>query len=46
MRVFISGVSCAGKTSVGEKLAVLLGCPFFDLDVEIEESFGTSFERL
>jgi len=46
MRVFITGVGCVGKTTVGEKLAALLGCPFFDLDAEIESYFGTSIERL
>jgi len=46
MRVFITGVGCVGKTTVGEKLATLLGCPFFDLDTEIESYFGTSIERL
>lgn len=46
MRVFITGVGCVGKTTVGQKLATLLGCPFFDLDAEIESYFGTSIERL
>jgi len=46
MRVFITGVGCVGKTTVGEKLADLLGYPFFDLDAEIESYFGTSIERL
>lgn len=41
MRVFITGVGCVGKTTVGQKLATLLGCPFFDLDAEIESYFGT-----
>lgn len=46
MRVLITGVACVGKTTIGEKLAAILGCPFFDLDVEIERYFGTSIERL
>ncbi len=46
MRIFLAGVSCAGKTTIGEKLADLLNCPFFDLDLEIEKFFGTSIERL
>ncbi|MGA7954938.1 MAG: shikimate kinase [Gloeobacterales cyanobacterium] len=46
MRVFITGVSCVGKTTVGEKLAALLGCPFYDLDAEIESYFGTSIEQI
>jgi adenylylsulfate kinase-like enzyme len=36
MRIFLAGVSCVGKTTVGSRLADLLCCPFFDLDLEIE----------
>jgi shikimate kinase len=46
MRIFLTGVSCVGKTTVGEKLAVLLGCPFFDLDKEIEKFFSLPIEQL
>jgi shikimate kinase len=46
MRVFLTGVSCIGKTTIGAKLAALLGYPFFDLDDEIERFFGISIERL
>ncbi len=46
MRAFITGVSCIGKTTIGEKLAALLDISFFDLDKEIEKYFGTSIERL
>jgi len=46
MRIFLAGVGCVGKTTVGAKLADLLDCRFFDLDVEIERFFGTSIERL
>ena len=46
MRVFIIGVSCVGKTSIGAILASRLGCRFYDLDMEIEEFFKTSIERL
>ena len=46
MRVFLTGVSCVGKTTIGAKLAALLGYSFFDLDDEIERFFGTSIERL
>jgi shikimate kinase len=46
MRIFLAGVGCVGKTTVGAKLAHLLGYPFFDLDVEIERFFGISIERL
>jgi shikimate kinase len=46
MRVFITGVSCVGKTSIGAILASRPGCRFYDLDVEIEKFFKTSIERL
>ena len=46
MRIFLTGVACVGKTTVGAKLGGLLGCQFFDLDREIERFFGTSVERL
>lgn len=46
MRIFLTGVSCVGKTTIGEQLAGLLEYRFFDLDVEIERFFETSIERL
>jgi shikimate kinase len=46
MRVFVTGVSCVGKTTIGRRLADLLGVKFFDLDHEIETFFGTTIERL
>ncbi len=46
MRVFLTGVSCVGKSAIGRTLAELLGVKFFDLDHEIETFFGTSIERL
>jgi shikimate kinase len=46
MRIFLAGVSCVGKTTIGAQLAGLLEYPFFDLDVEIERFFETSIERL
>ena len=46
MRVFLTGVSCVGKTTVGVKLAALLGYQFYDLDNEIEKFFSTPIEHL
>ena len=46
MRVFLTGVACVGKTTIGAKLADLLGSQFFDLDREIERFFGIPIERL
>jgi shikimate kinase len=46
VKVFLVGVSCVGKTTLGAKLASLMGYPFFDLDHEIETLFGKPLERL
>ena len=46
MRIFLTGVSCVGKTAIGNRMGELLGVRFFDLDNEIESFFGTSIERL
>jgi shikimate kinase len=46
MKIFLVGVSCVGKTTIGKRLAERLGYDFFDLDTEIEQYFGTSIERL
>ena len=46
MRIFLAGVSCVGKTTVGAKLAALLDYRFFDLDDEIERFYETPIERL
>jgi shikimate kinase len=46
MQIFLIGVACVGKTTIGANLADLLGYKFFDLDHEIEAFFGTSIERL
>ncbi len=46
MRVYLTGVSCVGKTAIGRELASLRSTPFFDLDAEVESYFGVSIERL
>ncbi len=46
MKICLVGVSCVGKTTLGKQLADRLGYAFFDLDTEIEDTFGTSIERL
>ena len=46
MRIFLTGVSCVGKTTIGKKLAELLDVKFFDLDDEVEIFFNMSIERL
>jgi len=46
LRVSLVGVSCVGTTTIGRILADRRGCPFFDLDEEIEQHYGLSIERL
>jgi len=46
MRIFLTGVGCVGKTTLGKILADRLNYQFFDLDDEIEKYFGESIERL
>ena len=46
MRIFLTGVSCVGKTTIGKKMGELLGISFFDLDKEVEDCFEISIERL
>ena len=40
--LFIIGATGAGKTSIGRRLATHYGCPFVDLDQEIEQQAGVS----
>ena len=46
MKVFLTGVSFVGKSTIGAELAALLGIPFFDLDTEVEAFFQTSIGLL
>lgn len=46
MKIFLSGISCIGKTTIGKNLADNLGYDFYDLDKETEKYFGNSIERL
>lgn len=46
MTVFVTGVACVGKTTIGRRAAELMGLAFFDLDSEIETFFNISLERL
>lgn len=45
-QVFLTGVSCVGKTTIGAQLATLMDRCFVNLDTEIEKFFATSIERL
>ena len=44
MRIFLTGVGCVGKSTIGKIMAELLGIRFFDLDNEIENFFETNLE--
>jgi len=46
MRLFLSGVSCVGKTTVGKQLADEIEYKFFDLDEEVESYYGKPIEFL
>ena len=46
MRIFITGIACVGKTTIGALLAETLGWTFFNLDTEIEQYYGMSIPRL
>jgi len=45
MVIMLFGVSCVGKTVVGERVAEKLGYTFFDLDEEIKRRFKTTIEN-
>lgn len=44
--IFITGMTGAGKTAVGEKLAGRLGVPFVDADREIERATGKTIAEI
>lgn len=46
MRIFLTGVACVGKTTIGKDLSALLGYAFFDLDAEVEQFYGKPIPRL
>jgi len=46
MRIFLTGFMGAGKTTVGRRLAALVGLPFVDLDMEIERRAGVTVREI
>ena len=44
--IVLVGLMGAGKTSVGRRLAVLLGMPFVDADKEIEKAAGCAIPEI
>ncbi len=43
MKIFLCGYMGSGKTTIGKKLALKLGYPFFDLDHYLSEKYKQSF---
>lgn len=46
MIVYIVGISCVGKTTIGKLLADNLGSVFYDLDEEIQNFYEKPIERI
>ena len=46
MKIFLVGVACVGKTTIGRRLAARLGYSFYDLDEEVERFYSAPIERL
>jgi shikimate kinase len=46
MILYIVGVSCVGKTTIGKMLAEKIGFSFFDLDIEIQDYYNKPIERI
>jgi shikimate kinase len=46
VRLFLSGVSCVGKTTIGKQLAQEIGFKFFDLDYEVEIFYAKPIDFL
>jgi shikimate kinase len=44
--MFLTGVGCIGKTTIGAELAAMLHVPFHDLDAVVERFFSNSIPRL
>ncbi|MEN9443930.1 MAG: hypothetical protein RIS47_820 [Bacteroidota bacterium] len=46
MILYLVGISCVGKTTIGKMLAQTLGFSFFDLDVEVEKYYNMPIELI
>lgn len=46
MILYLVGISCVGKTTIGKMLAENIDFPFFDLDIEIQNFYNKPIERI
>ncbi len=46
MILYLVGISCVGKTTIGKILAEKTGFSFFDLDIEVQNYYGKPIERI
>lgn len=46
MKVFLVGVSCVGKSTIGAELAKKMKYGFYDLDIEVESFYGKSIGEM
>jgi len=46
MIIYLVGISCIGKTTIGKMLAGKIGYSFFDLDEEIQNYYKKPIERI
>ncbi len=46
MIIYLVGVSCVGKTTIGRMLARQMEFKFYDIDKEVEKHYNKSIERL
>ena len=46
MILYLVGISCVGKTTIGKMLAENIDFSFFDLDVEIQNYYNKPIERI
>jgi shikimate kinase len=46
MILYLVGICCVGKTTIGKMLAEKIGYSFFDLDEEVQKYYGKPIERI